>query len=129
MLCRPVNATTAAVDSQGNNRQVMSRGQHVTPPSRLPTLSGLSFCSFWPILLGVLIMCMIPGIKPLLWSRSHIHSIQPKPLLMVTILHSIARITPPGTSCLAVQYSSATDKTIDIFSLEESGITPSRIEI
>lgn len=45
------------------------------------------------------------------------------------LLHRIARITPTGTSYLAVQYRSATDKTTDIFSLEESGVTPSRIEI
>lgn len=71
---------------------------------------------------------MVLSIKPLLWSSSH--PINPIQTTVDGYPHkSIASITPIGTSCLAVQYSSATDKTIDISSPPAAGIAPSSTEI
>lgn len=95
-----MNATTAAV----GNSHVMSREQHVTAPF-LPSCSSRCFGHMYD-------------------TRYKTPSVE-----QVILLHRIAGITPTGTSYLADQYSSATDKTTDTFSLEESGVTPSRIEI
>lgn len=96
------------------NSHVMSRRQHVTAP--------------FPPSCSVLLLLFLA--RP---SRcfGHVFDTRYKTpsVEQVTLLHSIARITPPGTSCLTVQYSSATDKTTDIFSLKETRVTLSRIEI